>query len=124
MLHTIVALHFEDMRQQGLEITAEFVQFVKFLYKEIFPGGFLRREQDIVNLAENAQFEVRRTQSLLSHYARTLDIWAANLAANRDEAIEMRSESEFDRYMKYLTGCADYFRSGHIDICQFTCIPD
>ena len=124
MLHTIVALHFEDMRQQGLEVTAEFVQFVKFLYKEIFPGGFLRREQDIVNLAENAQFEVRRTQSLQPHYARTLDIWAANLAANRDEAIEMRSESEFDRYMKYLTGCADYFRSGHIDVCQFTCIPD
>lgn len=123
MLHTIVALDFEDMRKKGLEITAEFVQFVKFLYKEIFPGGFLRRQQDIVRLAEDAQFEVQHTESLQPHYARTLDVWAANLAANRDAAIAMRSEAEFDRYMKYLTGCADYFRSGHIDISQFTCIP-
>ena len=124
MLHTIVALNFEDMRKKGLEITAEFVQFVKFLYKVIFPGGFLRRQQDIICLAEDAQFEVQHIESLQPHYARTLDVWAANLAANRDVAIEMRSAEEFDRYMKYLTGCADYFRSGHIDICQFTCIPD
>jgi len=23
--------------------------------------------------------------------------------------------------MKYLTGCADLFRNGYTDVCQFTC---
>ena len=25
------------------------------------------------------------------------------------------------RYLKYLTGCADLFRVGYTDVCQFTC---
>jgi len=34
------------------------------------------------------------------HYARTLDIWAANLKANRDRAIAVQSEEVYDRYMR------------------------
>jgi cyclopropane-fatty-acyl-phospholipid synthase len=26
----------------------------------------------------------------------------------------------YDRYMKYLTGCAELFRDGYTDLCQFT----
>ena len=40
--------------------------------------------------------------------------------AHRDEAIAVQSEEVYDRYMKYLTGCADMFRNGYIDINQFT----
>ncbi len=123
LLHTIVAYDFDDLRAKGLEITAEFVQFVKFLSKDIFPGGFLRRPPVIVRIAEQNGFEVTRTHHLQQHYARTLDHWAENLQSNRAEAIAMKSEAEYDRFMKYLTGCADWFRSGHIDICQFTCVP-
>ncbi len=61
-----------------------------------------------------------RRQSLQPHYARTLDIWAANLEANKDEAIAIQSEEVYERYMKYLTGCADGFRVGYIDVNQFT----
>lgn len=122
LLHTIVALDFQDIRAQGLEVTPEFVQFVKFLYKEIFPGGFLARSDAIVARAEKAGFEVDRVHSLQQDYARTLTIWADNLAARRAEAIAMRSEEDFDRYMRYLTGCAEYFRSGHIDVCQYSCL--
>ena len=32
----------------------------------------------------------------------------------------MQSEEVYDRYMKYLTGCADMFRKGYIDVNQFT----
>jgi len=122
LMHTIVALDYQDMRDVGLEATEEFVHLVKFLYKEIFPGGFLRRKEGIVKLAEGAGFEVERVHSLQSHYAKTLNVWADQLEANREEAIAMRSEEDFDRYMKYLTGCAKYFGSGHIDVCQFTCV--
>lgn len=65
-------------------------------------------------------FNLNRRQSLQLHYARTLDRWAEALQARRDEAIQIQSEEVYDRYMKYLTGCADAFRTGYIDVNQFT----
>ncbi len=69
-----------------------------------------------------AGFDVTRVQPLRLHYARTLDTWAAALEARQDEAIAIQSEEVYERYMKYLTGCADLFRDGYTDICQFTCV--
>ena len=69
-----------------------------------------------------AGFAVTRVQSLRPHYAKTLDFWAAALQARRDEAIAIQSEEVYDRYMKYLTGCADLFRNGYTDVCQFTLV--
>jgi cyclopropane-fatty-acyl-phospholipid synthase len=63
---------------------------------------------------------VTKVQSLQPHYAKTLDLWAAALAAHKDEAIAIQSEELYDRYMKYLTGCADLFRDGYTDVHQFT----
>ena len=34
-------------------------------------------------------------------------MWAEALEAHKDEAIEVQSEEVYERYMKYLTGCAD-----------------
>jgi cyclopropane-fatty-acyl-phospholipid synthase len=65
-------------------------------------------------------FRVTRVQSLQPHYARTLDLWSAALKANRDRAIQVQSQEVYDRYMRYLTGCADMFRVGYIDVNQFT----
>jgi cyclopropane-fatty-acyl-phospholipid synthase len=42
--------------------------------------------------ATQAGFTVTRQQRLRPHYARTLDIWAANLGAKKDEAIAITSE--------------------------------
>ena len=61
-----------------------------------------------------------RIQSLQLHYARTLDLWAAALGANKDKAIAIQSEEVYDRYMKYLTGCAKLFRQGYTDVNQLT----
>jgi cyclopropane-fatty-acyl-phospholipid synthase len=47
-------------------------------------------------------------------------MWAAGLQAHKSEAIEMQSEEVYERYMKYLTGCANLFRKGYIDLNQFT----
>ena len=43
------------------------------------------------------------------------------MEAHKDEAIAITSEEVYERYMKYLTGCADLFRDGYTDVCQFTC---
>ena len=42
------------------------------------------------------------------------------LQARETEAIELQSQEVYERYMKYLTGCAKLFRAGYIDVNQFT----
>ncbi|MAT72130.1 MAG: SAM-dependent methyltransferase [Planctomycetaceae bacterium] len=121
LLHTIVSYDLADLDERGIPFDHEDVLFHKFIAKEIFPGGQLTPPRFIVQFAEDAGFEVTRQHSLQLHYARTLETWATALEANRDEAIRRKSQADFDRFMKYLTGCAARFRSGHIDLFQFTC---
>ena len=97
------------------------VRFIKFILDEIYPGGRLPLVAQVEEHATKAGFNVTRVQPLRPHYARTLDTWAANLEAQKDEAIEITSEEVYERFMKYLTGCADLFRNGYTDVCQFTC---
>ena len=73
----------------------------------------------IERLANEAGFKVEHVEPLRLHYARTLDIWAETLNSAKQEAIELTSEEVFERYMKYLAGCADSFRKGFIDVIQF-----
>ena len=77
-------------------------------------------EADIIDNAKDSGFSVDQIQYLQPHYARTLDMWAANLEANRERAIEIQSEEVYDRYMRYLTGCADLFRKGLSNVAQYT----
>ena len=121
LLHSITGLHPDEMTARGMPLTFTFARFLKFMLTVIFPGGRLPSIPMVRERAAAGGFEVTRVQSLQPHYARTLDIWAANLEANRDEAIEVQSLEVYDRYMKYLTGCADMFRVGYIDVNQFTC---
>ena len=108
------------MHRRGLPLTFEICRFIKFIVTEIFPGGQLPSADLIEEHVAKTGFTLTRTQSLQPHYVRTLEGWAANLAANRDRAIEVQSQEVYDRFMKYLTGCAELFRNGSIDINQFT----
>ncbi|QZA08252.1 class I SAM-dependent methyltransferase [Mycolicibacter heraklionensis] len=121
LLHTIVAASNEEFQDRGLKLTMGLLRFVKFIMEEIFPGGRLPQVAQVRQHATAAGFRVTRTQPLRLHYARTLDSWAAALAAHRDEAIAIQSAEVYERYMKYLTGCAELFRNGNTDVCQFTC---
>jgi cyclopropane-fatty-acyl-phospholipid synthase len=120
LLHTIVRLTFQECKQIGLTLTRELVHFSQFILSEIFPGGYLPSTPMVEDRAADAGFKVTRIQALQPHYARTLETWAANLEANRDLAIAIQSQEAYDRYMKYLTGCAKLFRDGYIDVKQFT----
>src|SRR5690349_2612271 len=120
LLHTITGLHPTEMAQRGMPLSFQFARFVRFIVTEIFPGGRLPSIQMVEDRAGAGGFTVARVQSLQPHYARTLDIWAEALQAHRDEAIAVQSEEVYERYMKYLTGCADMFRVGYIDVNQFT----
>ena len=121
LLHTISRPTFKEARAQGTPLTHEIVHFTQFILAEIFPGGWLPTIPTVEEHAAAAGFRVARIQSLRLHYARTLELWAAALEANRAKAIEIQSAQVYDRYMKYLTGCAKLFRRGYTDINQFTC---
>jgi cyclopropane-fatty-acyl-phospholipid synthase len=120
MLHTIVQASVEELKSRGLKLPAKLLKFVLFIMDEIFPGGELPLVAQVRQHAVRAGFHVSRVQPLQPHYARTLDIWADTLQRNREQAVAVQSQEVYDRYMKYLTGCADLFRDGYIDVCQFT----
>ena len=120
LLHTITALTGSQMVERGLPLTFERARFAKFILTEIFPGGRLPSIEKVEEHSSKGGFRLTRRQSLQPHYAKTLDLWAEALKAHQDEAIEIQSEEVYERYMKYLTGCADGFRVGYIDVNQFT----
>ena len=120
LLHTITALTPSQVVEGGMPLTPELAEFSHFIVTEIFPGGRLPSIEKVQDHGAKAGFRLTRRQSLQPHYARTLDIWAANLEAHKDEAIAIQSEEVYERYIKYLTGCAKGFRVGYIDVNQFT----
>ena len=120
LLHTITGKDAGKAKELGLALTFSLARFIKFVMTEIFPGGRLPSIEMVQDQATRAGFDVTRVQQLQLHYARTLDTWAASLQAHRDQAVAIQSEQVYDRYMKYLTGCAELFRDGYIDVCQFT----
>jgi cyclopropane-fatty-acyl-phospholipid synthase len=120
LLHSIVQPTNFELQQRGIVIDHETVMFGKFIRKHIFPGGQLCAPELIKRNAQQAGFAVTMVQSLQPHYARTLDQWASNLVANQQRAVELTSQANFETYLRYLTGCANLFRSGKIDVVQFT----
>ena len=120
LLHTITGLTGPQMVERGMPLTFELARFLKFMMTEIFPGGRLPSIEKVEDHSSKAGFTLTRRQSLQPHYAKTLDHWAAALEANKDKAIEIQSEEVYERYMRYLTGCANGFRIGYIDVNQFT----
>ncbi|MFZ1175116.1 MAG: cyclopropane mycolic acid synthase family methyltransferase [Mycobacterium sp.] len=122
LLHTILTYQWQELPARGIKLTMSDVRFARFIGREIFPGGQLPAQEDIFEFAQAAGFSVEKVQLLREHYERTLNIWAANLEANKEKAIAIQSEEVYDRYMHYLTGCEDFFRKGISNVGQFTLV--
>jgi cyclopropane-fatty-acyl-phospholipid synthase len=121
LLHTIIIPSDEEIKAKKLPLTMSRVRFIKFIMDEIYPGGRLPLAAQVTDHARKAGYTVTREQHLQPHYVRTLDTWAANLEAAKDEAVAITSQEIYERFLKYLTGCADLFRQGYTDVAQFTC---
>ncbi|MUL81514.1 MULTISPECIES: cyclopropane mycolic acid synthase family methyltransferase [unclassified Mycolicibacterium] len=120
LLHSITGLLPQQMIDRGMPLSFAFARFIKFMVTEIFPGGRLPSIEMVEEHSARASFTLTRRQSLQTHYARTLDLWAAALESHHQEAVAIQSQEVYDRYHRYLTGCADAFRVGYIDVNQFT----
>jgi cyclopropane-fatty-acyl-phospholipid synthase len=122
LLHSIMTYTQRYMHEHGITLTMNDLRFFKFLRTQIFPGGEMPAQEDILDNAKAAGFSLEDTQYLRPHYVRTLDIWADNLRANRKRAIAIQSEEIYESYMRYLTGCADLFRRRLTNVGQFVLV--
>ena len=120
VLQTIMGHPLKRWPEMGIPITMADLKFMRFIAEEIFPGGAVPCDEDIVEYSADAGFSVEQKQLLDEHYVRTLDTWAKNLEAAHDEAVAATSDEVYQRYMKYLTGCSDFFRRGISEVGQFT----
>ena len=119
-IQSSVGYHPDDLIARGKKLTFELARFVKFMITEIFPGGRIPSTDMMVQHGEKAGFVVPPPISLRNHYIKTLGIWAARLEHNKDEAIAAAGQENYDRYMKYLTGCQYYFLDESIDVSRVT----
>jgi cyclopropane-fatty-acyl-phospholipid synthase len=122
LLHTIVGHSRPLLAAMGVEVTRNDALFLRFILREIFPGGQLPEREAIIPLAQRNAFWVQNIESLQPHYARTLDLWAQALESRHQDAVRLASEQTYRNYRRYLTGCADNFRRRLIDVLQFTLI--
>jgi cyclopropane-fatty-acyl-phospholipid synthase len=120
LLHSITGLHGKQIMERGIPLTMEMAKFIRFIVTDIFPGGRVPMIETIEDHTAKVGFKITRVQSLQTDFAKTLDLWSEALQAHQDEAIAIQSEEVYDRYMKYLTGCAKAFRMGYVDCNQFT----
>ncbi|RAU99427.1 cyclopropane mycolic acid synthase family methyltransferase [Mycolicibacter senuensis] len=120
LLHTITAITQDDAQRLGLPLTMSLVRFNKFIMTEIFPGGQLPTAAMVADRAAEAGFAVARIHEIGPNYVRTLQDWAAALAANKEQAIAAQSQEVYDRYDRYLNGCVPLFRDGYTSVHQYT----
>ncbi|KUI34716.1 SAM-dependent methyltransferase [Mycobacterium sp. IS-1496] len=122
VLQTIMGHPLKRWPELGVPITMTDLRFMRFIAKEIFPGGSVPCDEDVIEYSTAAGFSVAERDDLTASYVRTLNTWAQSLEAHREQAIAVTSEEVYDRYMKYLLGCADFFNRNVSYVAQFTLV--
>ncbi len=122
VLQTIMGHPLKRWPEMGIPITMTDLRFMRFIAAEIFPGGAVPCDEDVVEYSTAAGFSVEELQKMTGHYVRTLDTWSEKLAAARDEASAVTSTEVYQRYKRYLTGCSDFFRRNISEVGQFTLV--
>jgi cyclopropane-fatty-acyl-phospholipid synthase len=122
VLQTIMGHPLKRWPELGIPITMTDLRFMRFIAAEIFPGGAVPSDEDVIEYSTGAGFSVEALQKMTAHYVRTLDTWSKKLEAARDDAIAVTSVEVYDRYMRYLTGCSDFFQRNVSEVGQFTLV--
>ena len=79
VLQTIMGHPLKRWPDMGIPIVMSDLKFMRFIAKEIFPGGSVPCDEDVIEFSSDAGFLLEETQLLSPHYVRTLDIWAQAL---------------------------------------------
>ena len=90
----------------------------EFRRRYIFPTGGLVSVSEANLEAERAGFEVRDVENLREHYARTLQLWAGGLDANRGEAVRIGGMAMYRLRRIHLGVAAWQFLAGDLNLNQ------
>ena len=93
-----------------------------FITEHIFPDSELPEPHEIVHAASGI-FEVTALRNDRVQYARTCELWLANLRRRRAEAAAIVGEETVVRYEKYLRMSAFGFNTGRIGLLRLTLKP-
>jgi cyclopropane-fatty-acyl-phospholipid synthase len=77
-------------------------------------------KQEIIDNGDRAGFEVRVSDSLASHYVRTLEYFITRLRSRREEAESLMGAGRVDADIAYYSECAEFLRRGLNDMFEFT----
>jgi cyclopropane-fatty-acyl-phospholipid synthase len=83
-----------------------------FTRKYIFPGGYIPALSETVAASEKVKLIAADTEMLRLHYGKTIEIWYANVRANRDKIIAQYDERFFRLWLFYLAGATGSFLNG------------
>jgi cyclopropane-fatty-acyl-phospholipid synthase len=98
--------------------TTERIKAGGFISRYVFPDGELEGVGHIVSEMQNAGLEVRHSENLREHYARTLHGWCDNLAEHWDEAVEDAGLARAKVWMLYMAGSRLGFEQRKIELHQ------
>jgi cyclopropane-fatty-acyl-phospholipid synthase len=89
-----------------------------FIYRYVFPDGELEGPGYLVSHMHDAGFEVRHSENLREHYAKTLAGWCANLDEHWDEAVAEVGEGTARVWRLYMAGSRLGFERNQIQLHQ------
>ncbi len=90
----------------------------KFITRYIFPDGELESPGTLASAMHDNGFEVRHTENLREHYAKTLTRWSANLDAHWNEAVREVGAVRARTWRLYMVGSRLGFERNNIELHQ------
>ncbi|WP_333895246.1 class I SAM-dependent methyltransferase [Mycolicibacterium gadium] len=96
-----------------------------WIQKYIFPGGLLPSTEAILGITESTtRLRTVDMFSLRLHYAETLRLWRERFVGRQDALAELGFDDVFQRMWElYLAYSEAGFRSGYLDVYQWTFAP-
>jgi cyclopropane-fatty-acyl-phospholipid synthase len=89
-----------------------------FINRYVFPDGELEGPGYLTSLIHDAGFEVRHSENLREHYAKTLAGWCVNLDEHWDEAVAEVGEGTARVWRLYMAGSRLGFDRNQIQLHQ------
>jgi cyclopropane-fatty-acyl-phospholipid synthase len=93
-----------------------------FINRYVFPDGELEGPGYLTSLIHDAGFEVRHSENLREHYAKTLAGWCANLDEHWDEAVAEVGEGTARVWRLYMAGSRLGFDRNQIQLHQILAV--
>ena len=89
-----------------------------FINRYVFPDGEITGVGTIISTMQDEGFEIRHSEDLREHYARTTRAWCKNLSANWDECVADADEATARIWGLYLAGSSIGFERNNIQLHQ------